>query len=57
MVDRMRLRLGSHLLSVLTGRWTDGGLAWAHSYCRKCMKYKDEDERHFMMECPAYQEI
>jgi len=52
--DLMRLRLGSHWLSVVTGRWTDGGTARTHRYCRKCMAYAVEDERHFMMECPAY---
>ena len=29
----------------------------AHRYCRKCMAYIVEDEKHFMLECPAYQEI
>ena len=52
----MRLRLGSHLLNVVTGRWTDGGIAWAHRYCRKCMAYAVEDERRFFMQCPACQE-
>ena len=28
-----------------------------HRYCKKCMAYAVEDERHFMMDCPAYQEI
>jgi len=56
LADLMRLRLGSHWLNVVTGRWTDGGIARAHRYCRKCMEYKVEDERHFMMGCPAYQD-
>ena len=42
--------------SVVTGRWTDGGIARAHRYCKKCMAYAVE-MRYFMMECPAYQEI
>ena len=57
LVDLMRLRLGSHWLSVVTGHWTDGDIAWVPMYCSKCMEYEVEDERHFMMECPAYQEI
>jgi len=55
--DLMRLRLGSHWLSVVTGRSTDGGTARPHRYCRKCTSYKVEDEKHFMMECPGYEEI
>ena len=50
--------MGSHWLSVVTGHWTaDGGTVRAHRYCRKCMAYTVEDEKHFMLECPAYQEI
>jgi hypothetical protein len=26
-------------------------------YCRKCMAYTIEDEKHFLLECPAYQAI
>ena len=57
LADLMRLRLGSHWLSVVTGRWTDDGTARTRRYCRKCMAYAVEEERHFMMECPAYQEV
>ena len=47
----LRLRLVSHWLSVVTGRWTDGGTAaWTHRYCRKCMAHTVEDERQFMMD-------
>ena len=53
----MRFRVGSHWLSVVTGRWTDGGYVRAHIYCRKCMAYTVEDEKHFMLECPANHEI
>ena len=49
--------MGSHWLSVVTGRWTDGGTVRAQRYCRKCMAYIVEDEKHLMLECPAYQEI
>ena len=44
LADLMRFRVGSHWLSVVTGRWTG-------------MAYAVEDEKHFMLECPAYQEI
>ena len=37
--DLMRFRVGSHWLSVVTGRWTDGGTVRAQRYCRKCMAY------------------
>jgi hypothetical protein len=28
-----------------------------HRYCKKCRQYSVEDEKHFPMECPAYQDI
>ena len=57
LADLMRFRVGSHWLSVVTGRWAEGGTVRAQRYCRKCMAYTVEDEKHFMLECPAYQEI
>ena len=58
LADLMRFRVGSHWLSVVTGRWTDGGIVRVHRYCAKCMVYTVEDEKHFMLElCPACQEI
>ena len=57
LADLMRFRVGAHWLSVVTGRWADGGTVRAQRYCRKCMAYTVEDEKHFMLECPAYQEI
>jgi hypothetical protein len=29
----------------------------AHRYCKKCRQYSVEDEKHFLIECPAYQDI
>ena len=29
--------MGSHWLSVVTERWTDGGTVRAHGYCRMCI--------------------
>jgi hypothetical protein len=57
LADLMRLRLGALWLNVVTGRWTNGGTERTHRYCRKCMAYAIEDEKHFLMECPAYQAI
>ena len=37
LADLMRFRVGSHWLSVVTGRWADGGTVRAQRYCRKCM--------------------
>ena len=53
LADLMRFRVGSHWLSVVTGRWADGGTVRAQRYCRKCMAYTGEDEKHFMLECLA----
>ena len=44
-------------LSVVTGRWTDGGIARAQRYLQECMAYKVDDERQLLMEGrPAYHE-
>jgi len=53
----MRLRLGADWLSVVTGRWVNGGTQRAQRYCKKCTACAVEDEKHFLMECPAYQAI
>ena len=47
LADLMRFRVGSHWLSVVTGRWADGGTVRAQRYGRKCMAYTVEDEKHF----------
>ena len=39
LADLMRFRVGAHWLSVVTGRWADGGTVRAQRYCRKCMAY------------------
>jgi hypothetical protein len=51
----MRLELGAHWLSVVTGRWTNGGTQLTQGYCRKCVAYAVEDEKHrdFLMGCPV----
>ena len=35
LADLMRFRVGAHWLSVVTGRWADGGTVRAQRYCRK----------------------
>ena len=42
---------------MVTGRWIDGGRDRSSRLCKKCAGCVVEDEQHFMMECPAYQDI
>jgi len=51
------LRLGAHWLSVVTGRWINGGNQRGQRYCKNCRACAVEDEKHFLMECPAYHAI
>jgi hypothetical protein len=57
LMDLVRLRVGGHWLNVVTGRWIDGGRDRRSRLCWKCAGCVVEDEKHFMMECPAYQDI
>jgi hypothetical protein len=57
LADLIRLRLAAHWLNVVAGRWVNGGTQRSRRYCRKCMAFEVEDEKHFLMACPAYQAI
>jgi hypothetical protein len=56
-MDLLRLRVGGHWLNVVTGRWINGGRDRRSRLCRKSAGRVVEDEKHFMMECSAYQDI
>lgn len=59
----LRLRVGSHSLDVCTGRWCNpstgskGRIDRNSRVCRVCQSGMVEDEKHFVLECPAYSDI
>jgi hypothetical protein len=54
-VDLTRLRLSSHSLHIETGRHTD--TPREDRTCTLCMTNTIEDETHFLIQCPIYQDI
>ena len=50
-----RLRVSAHRLRIETGRWERPPLAVATRKCYFCDNL--EDECHFVLECPAYEEL
>ena len=49
-----KLRLSSHCLCIETGRYKNVPLE--HRICPMC-KFDVEDEYHFMLKCPAYNNL
>lgn len=52
-----QLRTGSHHLRCETGRWKSPKETWEERTCIFCDKGVVETERHFFMECTAYEDI
>jgi hypothetical protein len=50
-----RFRTSSHRLRVETGRWSN--LAWSDRKCGQCDLGAVQDERHVLLECPAFADI
>ena len=53
--DLMRFRCGSHKLLVCAARWQ--GIPRERRWCQKCTYNEVEDERHFLLRCPAYEQL
>ena len=53
----VQLRMGSHHLRCETGRWKVPKEEWEERTCVFCNKGVVETERHFIMECAAYEDI
>lgn len=56
-VNVARLRMGSHSLNIERQRWGSGRLARAQRLCQVCAMGMVEDELHFMLECPRYDDL
>ena len=52
-----KLLCSSHKLRIETGRWKQDETLREERICKICQTNKVEDEDHFIMECPAYDQI
>jgi hypothetical protein len=52
-----KIRTNSHELHTETGRWSILKTPWDERVCHLCDTKKVEDEKHFLLDCPAYTQI
>ena len=52
-----KIRINSHELHSETGCWSIPKMPWDERVCHLCYTKKVEDEKHFLLDCPAYTHI
>ena len=52
-----RLRLHSHTLAIETGRHSNPPIPREQRLCLYCLSNKVEDEAHFLITCPVYEDL
>ena len=52
-----KIRTNSHELHRETGHWSIPKTPWDERVCHLCDTKKVEDEKHFLLNCPAYTHI
>jgi hypothetical protein len=52
-----KIRTNSHEIHSETGRWSIPKTPWDERVCHLCDTKKVEDEKHFLLDCPAYTHI
>jgi hypothetical protein len=52
-----KIRTNSHEIHSETGRWSIPKTPWDERVCHFCDTKKVEDEKHFLLDCPAYTHI
>jgi hypothetical protein len=52
-INIAKIRMNSHELHSETGCWTIPKTSWDERICHLCDTKKVEDEKHFLLECPA----
>jgi hypothetical protein len=52
-----KIRTNSHELQSETWRWSIPKTPWDERVCHLCDTKKVEDEKHFLLDCPAYTHI
>jgi hypothetical protein len=56
-ISIVKIRTNSHELHSETGRWSIPKTPWDERVCHLCDTKKVEDEKHFLLDCPAYTHI
>jgi hypothetical protein len=56
-ISIVKIRTNSHKLHSETGRWSIPKTPWDERVCHLCDTKKVEDEKHFLLDCPAYTHI
>ena len=51
------IRTGTNMLRIDAGRWAQPREAVQNRVCRACMCGEVEDERHFILDCKAYENL
>jgi hypothetical protein len=52
-----KITTNSHELHSATGHWSIPKTPWDERACHLCDTKKVEDEKHFLLDCPAYTHI
>ena len=56
-INIAKIRTNSHELHSEIGRWSIPKMPWDERVCHLCDTKKVEDEKHFILDCPAYTHI
>ena len=56
-INITKIRTNSHELHSETSRWEVPKTPWVERICHLCENINIEDEKHFLLECPAYTHI
>jgi hypothetical protein len=56
-INIAKVRTNSHELHSETGHWSIPKTPWDERVCHLCDTKKVEDEKHFLLDCPAYTHI
>jgi hypothetical protein len=56
-INIAKIRTNSHELHSETGHWTTPKTPWDERICHLCDTKRVEDEKHFLLDCPAYTHI
>jgi hypothetical protein len=56
-INIAKIRTNSHELHSETGHWSIPKTPWDERVCHLCDTKKVEDEKHFLLDCPAYTHI
>ena len=56
-INISKIKTNSHEIHSEVGRWEVPKTTWVERICHLCENMNIEDEKHFLLECPAYTHI